>query len=146
MYLVDTNVLSRVAPTKSDQDAKLTAWLERNGEQLYLSAVTVTEVTFGIAWLAHRGASRKADLLRAWLHDVLVFHQDRVISIDIPIARGAGELLARTKASGFDVGIEDALIAATAESRALTVLTANTRHFQPLGVAYLNPFETPLPD
>ena len=48
-------------------------WLERNGEQLFLSAVTVVETSFGIAWLAHRHASRKAALLRVWLGEVLTF-------------------------------------------------------------------------
>jgi toxin FitB len=41
---------------------------------------------------------------------------------------------------GARVGSEDAIIAATAESRGFVVLTANTRHFAPMAVAHLNPF------
>ncbi|NLG21548.1 MAG: type II toxin-antitoxin system VapC family toxin, partial [Actinomycetales bacterium] len=36
--------------------------------------------------------------------------------------------------------LDDALIAAVAESRSLTVVTRNTKHFEPLGVSCLNPW------
>ena len=35
----------------------------------------------------------------------------------------------------------DALIAAVAESAEMTVVTRNTRHFEPLGVPCLNPWD-----
>lgn len=36
--------------------------------------------------------------------------------------------------------LDDALIAAIAESAGMTVVTRNTKHFEPLGVACLNPW------
>ena len=50
--------------------------------------------------------------------------------------------LRRTPASPrrvFEVGAEDALIAATADLSAMTVLTANARHFMPMGVRWVDP-------
>jgi predicted nucleic acid-binding protein len=36
--------------------------------------------------------------------------------------------------------LDDALIAAIAQAAAMTIVTCNTRHFEPLGVACLNPW------
>lgn len=108
--------------------------------------MTIAEASYGLAWVAHRRATRKAASLRAWLDDVLTFCGDRVIAIDGQIGWRAGELRARSKASGFDVGMEDALVAASAELHGFTVLTRNVRHFRPLGVLHVNPFEALPPD
>jgi predicted nucleic acid-binding protein len=48
----------------------------------------------------------------------------------------AGQLPARARAGGTEVSAEDALIAPTADLRAMTVLTANTRHFAPMRVRF----------
>lgn len=146
MYVVDTNVLSHTSPSQTKPDADVVAWLDRNGSHLFLSAITVAEISYGIARLEHRGAVRRAELLRAWLSDVLAFHGNRVLAIDTQVAVRAGELLAAAMANGFEVGIEDALIAATAERHGSIVLTQNTRHFAPMAVAHLNPFAALPPD
>jgi len=140
MYVLDTNVLSHGAPSRTQPDAGVVAWLERNGQHLYLSAVTVAEIAYGVARLERRGAVRRAELLRAWLGDVLIFHGSRVLAIETEVAARAGELLAAAVAHGVEPGIEDALIAATADLRGFTVLTRNTRHFAPMGVAHMDPF------
>lgn len=43
-------------------------------------------------------------------------------------------------ARGQNVGLADILIAATAQTHGLTVVTANIRDFEPLGVDCLAPF------
>lgn len=48
-------------------------------------------------------------------------------------------------ARGRSPGLADILIAATAQVRGLTVLTANVRHFEVLETPYLNPFEQNMP-
>jgi hypothetical protein len=146
LYVIDTDVLSHGAPGKIKRDGAVADWLAHNGEHLYLSAVTVLETSYGISWLVHRRAARKAALLRAWLSDVLTFYEGRVIGVDRQIALRGGELLARAKARGFEVGVEDALVAATADLRGFAVLTRNLRHFRPLGVAHLDPFATLPPE
>ena len=44
-------------------------------------------------------------------------------------------------ARAHDPGFEDITIAATAAVRGFTILTANERHFSPLGVPVVNPFK-----
>jgi predicted nucleic acid-binding protein len=138
-YVVDTDVLSATSPTASRAIPGLSDWLERNSEHLYLSVISLMEISYGIAWLRHREARRKAALLQAWLDDVMAFHRNRIIMIVDVVAVRAGQLLARARAGGVEVGAEDSLIAASAQLRGMTVLTANARHFMPMGVRCLNP-------
>ncbi|WP_431858381.1 type II toxin-antitoxin system VapC family toxin [Azospirillum sp.] len=137
-FVVDTNILSRTAPSQGDGGA-LADWLERNSDALYLSAVTLMEVQYGVARLRHRGATRKAALLEAWLDDVLTFYGDCILPVDPEVARRAGDLLALAQANGTEPGSEDALIAATADLRGMTVVTENVRHFAPMRVAVADP-------
>jgi predicted nucleic acid-binding protein len=41
-------------------------------------------------------------------------------------------------AAGVEVSAEDALIGATADLRAMAVLTANARHFTPMGICHVD--------
>jgi len=145
-YLVDTDVLSRTSPSTAQSIPGLREWLEKNSEQLHLSVVSLMEISYGIAWLRHRKAQRKAALLQRWLDDVVAFHNGRIMAIGDEIAIRAGQLLARARASGTEVSSEDALIAATADLEIMTVLTANARHFAPMRVRYTDPLAGLPPD
>lgn len=138
-FVVDTDVLSHTSPTSTRSIPGLRDWLERNSERLHLSVVSLTEISYGIAWLQHRRATRKAMLLRVWLEDLIGFHGARIIRVDDEVALRAGLLLARARAGGTEVDTEDALIAATADLNAMTVLTANARHFAPMRIRYTDP-------
>jgi len=72
-YVVDTDVLSRTSPSTAQSIPGLREWLARNSEQLHLSVVSLMEISYGIAWLRHRKAQRKAALLQGWLDDVVAF-------------------------------------------------------------------------
>ncbi|MFN3635775.1 MAG: type II toxin-antitoxin system VapC family toxin, partial [Rhizobium rhizophilum] len=60
---------------------------------------------------------------------------DRMLHIDPIVARIAGGLDDVATATGAHPGLADILVAATAKAYGLTVITANLRHFMPLGVA-----------
>jgi hypothetical protein len=138
-YVVDTDVLSTTSPTSPRAIPGLPVWLERNSEHLHVSVISLMEISYGIAWLRHRQARRKAALLQAWLDDVTTFHQSRILMVAADVALRAGQLLAKARAGGVEVSAEDALIAATADVHGMTVLTANVRHFVPMGVRYVDP-------
>ncbi len=53
----------------------------------------------------------------------------KVIDFDYDISVCAGELLAELFRQGTPIGLEDTLIAATALSRGLVMVTGNTRHY-----------------
>jgi toxin FitB len=146
LYLLDTCVISELAPGRSQAHRDLADWLRRNGQDCYISTVTLTELAYGVAWLRHRGATAKAALLDAWQQEMLRFHAGRIIPIDIDIAIRAGALLSIARAAGFDPDTEDAWIAATAELRGMQVLTFNEADFRPMRATFRNPLADLPPD
>ncbi len=139
MYLVDTNVISAGAPLRAAQ-IDLIGWMDAHSTALFLSSVTVAEIEDGIAKARRAGAARKATELSAWLDVVLHLYGDRVLAFDAPIARIAGALSDRARASGQAPGFADIVIAATARHHGLTILSRNLKHFEPLGVPVIDPF------
>lgn len=143
MYLVDTNVISAGAPTKFTASHDLLAWMDRNSEKLFLSVVTIAEITDGIAKSRREGAIRKADRLDSWLETLRYLYADRVLPIDVAVAIEAGTRSDLARGSGHDPGFADILIGATAVHHRLQVLTMNLRHFGSLKVDARNPFAEP---
>jgi predicted nucleic acid-binding protein len=138
LYLVDTNVLSAGAPTKSVAIPALLTWMDRNSDRLYLSVITVAELEDGIAKSRRLGAR----LLSEWLETLLHLYGSRILPIDPETARRVGVLADLARGLGQAPGLADLAIAATAQKNGFTILTRNLRHFGPLGVAALDPFET----
>jgi toxin FitB len=141
LYLVDTNVISAGAPTKSQAAPALIGWMEENTSRLYLSVITVAEVEAGIAKARRQNATRKADQLAAWLETLLHLYAARILPVDGAVARRLGVLSDQARAAGLAPGLADLAIAATAASRGFMVLTRNVRHFRALPVLSHDPFE-----
>lgn len=132
MYLIDTDAIS--ALRKPERNPGTVAWISsRRAADLYLSVVTVGEIERGIARQRKRDPGF-ADSMGAWLDKLLRLYADRILPVDTPVVRRWGRL---TGEHGH--GSADLLIAATALEHGLTVVTRNTRHFEPTGVAVLDP-------
>ena len=115
--------------------------MDARSHALFLSAVTVAEISDGIAKLKRTGSAAKAARLDDWLELVLHLYGDRVLPFDVSAARLAGGSMDAARASGRPPGFADIAIAATAASRGLTVLTRNLRHFASLGAPAVDPFD-----
>jgi len=136
-YLLHTNVVSEwVKPRPNDN---VIAWLaEANEEEIFISVCTFAELRFGVASMA-KGSRR--DRLDDWLSSDLPARFDRrIVGIDVPIADAWGLIQARARHSGRPIGPMDGLIAATAEVHEMTLVTRNTKHFETVGLALLNPW------
>ena len=140
-YLVDTNVISAAAPTAAVKRPELIAWMDSHSPGLFLSAVTIAEIADGIAKAKREGAKRKSADLSAWLQTVLHLYSDRVLPFDSPTAEIAGALADLARSRGHSPGFADIAIAATARQHDLTVLSRNERHFAPMGVTVVDPFQ-----
>lgn len=145
MYLVDTDILSAGAPGRRERSSALVEWMDARSDALFLSAIAVAEIQHGIARLKRTGAAERTARLHDWIDLVLHLYGDRVIPFDTEAARVAGLLMDKARATGQSPGFADLAIAATAASRNLTVLTRNLRHFAPLDISAMDPFEA-LPD
>jgi predicted nucleic acid-binding protein len=146
MFLVDTNVISTLAPSKRADAKDLAMWLDQASPHLFLSVITAADVAAGIAKAEREGASAKARSLGEWWQAVEHFYAEKVLPFDLRCAHLVGRMLDRARA--HRPGFEDIAIAATAQAHGLTVLTRNLRHFVPLGVSALDPFQglPPLPE
>lgn len=119
--------------------------MDAHSVSLFLSVVTIAEIEDGIAKLRREKAARKSKDLAHWLEALLHLYGDRILAFDTSIARVAGELSDRARGQGHAPGFADIIIAATARQHALTILSRNLRHFEPLGVPVLDPFGRLLP-
>jgi predicted nucleic acid-binding protein len=144
VYLVDTNVLSAVSPSRPPSPP-LVEWMDAQSASLFLSVVTVAEVEDGIAKLRLERVTRKSRDLAQWLEAVLHLYGHRILGVDISTARIAGRLSDRARGRGHAPGFADIIIAATARQHSLTILSRNFRNFEPLGVPVLDPFGGLLP-
>jgi predicted nucleic acid-binding protein len=73
---------------------------------------------------------------------VLHLYGQRILVFDAPIARIAGGIADQARGRGHAPSFADIIIAATARRHELTILSRNVRHFEPIGVAVLDPFVT----
>lgn len=134
MYLLDTVVISELR--KRQPAPAVVQWLSQRVEsELFLSVLTIGEIQRGIAG-KRLDDPLFADALSGWLDALIRNYGDRILPVSTEVVRLWGNLSWRTKHDGADV-----LIAATALSRGLAVVTRNVRHFDPLGVKVINPFE-----
>lgn len=142
-FLLDTNVVSMLAPSRAEASADFLEWLDRmdSDGRLFLSVVTVHELEKGIALLDHKGATAKAAGLRVWLAGLVSTYDDKIIGFDADAAATGGRLEAKALAAGHDPGMADAVIAGIAAVHDLAVVTRNVKHFLPFGVDVLSPDE-----
>ncbi|HZK05742.1 MAG TPA: type II toxin-antitoxin system VapC family toxin [Actinomycetaceae bacterium] len=138
-YLLDTNVVSALRVRGRNQPVEVWAASVPVGDQ-FISAFTIAEIERGVIDKERSDAAQGAILRRWFDENVLPAFAGRVLPFDLSAAR----ILATYRVPEH-APFDDALIAAVAESANMTVVTRNTKHFEPLGVPCLNPWHTPAP-
>ena len=130
MYLIDTNVISEIrkgeranAGVRQFFNAAITY-----NNRLYISAITIGELRRGVDLIFHRGDSIQGKLLENWLTSILEQYQDHILDIDSDIALLWGKLRVPDAQHALDK-----LIAATALTYDLTVVTRNVKDFESPG-------------
>ncbi len=132
-YLLDTNVLSDLR-RQDARSRRFRTWFEaQRPEDLYVSVVTLGEIRQGIEQLRRRDRLQ-ADHLNRWLSGFSRHYAERVLPVDAATADEWGRLRAIRS-----VPVVDALIAATASARGLTLVTRNGKDVEGLGVPVIDP-------
>lgn len=133
-YLIDTNIISEL--TRPVPHEAVLDFMNQLDEG-YLSIITVHELTYGIERKPKGKAKNQLSLM---VNDMMTLFEKHIIPIDQKEAVTAGELRAAAQNQGRTVHMADALIAATASIRSLTVATRNSKDFAGLGIEVFNPW------
>jgi hypothetical protein len=132
-FLVDANVLSEA--TKPDPDPRVLDWLARHEREIAVDPIILGEIRFGIFLLP--SGKRRARLER-WF-EVGV---ERIHCLAWEAATGLrwARLLADLRSQGRSMPIKDSLIAATALTHHLPIVTRNRRDFEKAALEVVDPF------
>jgi hypothetical protein len=135
-FLLDTNAVSEWV--KPRPNPGLIGWLESADEDgIFISVVSLAELRYGVERLAVGNRRRQ---LEQWVTQELPLRfETRILPIDTEVAEAWGRTVSRNEAAGRPIGAMDAFLAATAETRQLTLVTRNVSHF-PLLKTVLNPW------
>jgi hypothetical protein len=138
VILLDTNVVSealRPAP-----EARVVAWIDAQPlETLFLAAITVAELRFGIAAMA--AGRRRRDLHDSFESRVLPLFAGRVLPFELAASESYATLMARARAAGVAIGRADGWIAATAAANGMAVATRDAAPFRAARVRTIDPWQ-----
>lgn len=133
-YLIDTNVLSELRRREPNQGV-IEWFVQRPATTLYLSVLTLGEIRKGIASLANDDRQLK---LLDWLEvELPQFFSGRILSVDAYVADRWGQLNAQM---GRPIPAIDSLIAATALTHGLRLVTLNVQDFNYPELDVINPW------
>lgn len=134
-YLIDTNIISEVRKG-ARCDARVSAWYASIAdEDLFLSTLVLGEIRKCVELARPRDAGRALALER-WLGDVEAAFNGRVLGIDNAVSDQWGRMSAIRP-----LPVIDGLLAATALTHGLTLVTRNDRDVAGLGAMVFNPFK-----
>lgn len=132
-FLLDTNVISELR-RKHRCDRNVAAWqADIAGHEIFVSVITMMEIRSGVLNVRSK-SSDQAELLQEWYEtQVKPTFAGRVLSVDLEVFEYCSVLVnMRTRS------LADALIAATAYVRNLTLATRNINDFTDCRVKLLN--------
>ena len=138
MIVLDTNVLSELMRTHPAQ--AVIAWMDRHDPAtLFLTAVTVAEILYGIARLPD--GTRKSGLREL---GAVVLEEDfagRILSFDETAAACYADVVCERQRSGRLISMADAQIAAICRTlEGATLATRNSLDFEGIGLDLANPW------
>ncbi len=138
MIILDTNVVSE--PLRPSPNPAVVAWIDSQVlETLYLTAIGVTELRYGIAVLPDGG--KKASLRASLDERILPVFESRILPFDVAAAEFCAEIRARLRTLGQGIGTADSYVAAIAAAGNFIVATRDTQPFEAAGVGVINPWK-----
>lgn len=142
-WLLDTNILSELRRPKPER--KVLAFVAAQPlELLYVSAVTLAEIRFGIELLPD--VARRSEL-NDWLaHNVRPMFEQRVLVITEDIMFKWRLMVEEGRKVGHTFSQPDLIIAATGRHHGLTIVSRDTADYVKAQVTVFNPWTDRLPE
>ena len=136
-YLLDTNVISELIKRAPNQN--VVRWIDEHDETyFYLSVITLGELQKGINKLSDQNM---ADQLQNWLDQSLTRRfQGRLLDIDVEVISTWGRLQGASEKKGVKLPVIDSLIAATANTHNMIVVTRNVHDLELCQASVFNPW------
>src|SRR3990172_678945 len=136
--LLDTCVISELV--SKQPTPKVVGFVDSlDPEDVYLSVITIGEIAKGIEMLPK--PRRKRDL-HTWLkEDLLVRFEGNILPLDTDVLLEWGALTARLESAGKTMPAMDSLIAASALSKKMMLVTRNVSDFEDASVEIVNPWK-----
>ena len=134
-YLIDAGIISEVRKG-TRCDAHVSAWYASVAdEDIFLSTLVLGEIRKGVELVRPRD-SGNAEALERWLREVEAAFNGRVLGIDNAVSDQWGRMSAIRPLPAID-----GLLAATALTNSVTLVTRNDRDVAGLGAMVFNPFK-----
>jgi predicted nucleic acid-binding protein len=129
-FLVDTNVISALIGKKSPEPGIRHFFETVDEERMYLSVITVGEILKGIDLIpwpkGGDGFAERQRIQAQWEQRLEAFcarFADRIIDIDLAVARQWGRFHAERQREGRTISVTDTLIASCAHHEGLVIAT-----------------------
>ncbi len=137
MFLLDTNVVSETRKiVKGIGSEQVKLWFAaQQSQDLYISVITLFEIERGILQLERRDKPQAAVLQRWFVQKLKPEFNSRILSVDEMVVSACAALHVPDPKPEMD-----AMLAATARVHGLTLVTRNTKDFEPMGVRCVNPW------
>jgi predicted nucleic acid-binding protein len=137
-YLLDTNIISELINITPNKNV-ISLISTLNEDEIYLSAITIGEISFGIEKLK---STQKKKELQKWLNtDLLKRFKNKIIDVDTEIMILWGSLNNTLKITGRPMPVMDSLIGATCQAKNFVLITRNEKDFINLDIEIINPFK-----
>jgi predicted nucleic acid-binding protein len=137
MIILDTNVISETM--KPQPHPSVLAWLDAQAAKtLFLSSITIAELSFGIAALP---AGRRQDRLVLAFEGIQKLFQSRILSFDLGSARHYGALAVKARTNGLGFPTPDGYLAAIAFLHGFAIASRDTGPFTAAGLKVINPWD-----
>ena len=138
-WLLDTNILSEIRRLKPEP--KVLAFIGGTPlKELYVSAVTLAELRFGIVLLSLDNP-RRVDLENWLTHIIRPMFDQRVLPVSEDVMFRWRIMLEDGRKAGHTFSQPDLIIAATAFQHGLTVVTRDRSDFDRARVPVVDPWE-----
>ena len=134
-WLLDTDVICQ--PAKQHGDALVVAWLEKEYQRCYTSAIVIAQLA---DWVRTK-EGRQKQALQSWLTRLVDSLQGRIHGFNVSVAQVWADQERILERAGQPMPVEDSYIAAIARRYGLTIATGNDKHFRRPGLKVFNPFK-----